>query len=51
MLTMVEAYIIREEKMTMCFDSPVSIETYSNHPTRKEFHERWDDSDRGAMGK
>lgn len=33
MLTMVEPYMILEEKLTTHFENPVSIESHSNHPT------------------
>lgn len=51
LLTMVEPYMLIDEKLTMHFDNPVSSESHSNHPTGKESHRCRDESDRGIMGK
>lgn len=51
MLTMVEPYMILEEKITTYFDNHASIESHFNRLIGKESHWRRDDSDWGMLRK
>lgn len=51
MLTMVEPYVILEEKLYMRFDNPASADFHSSRPIGKESHRHWDGPNRGMLGK
>lgn len=45
MLTMVEPFMMLEEKLTTCFDNPVYKEPHSGHLYGEESHRCQDDFD------
>lgn len=51
MLTMVEAYMVLEEKLTTYFNNLASIKSHSNLSVGKESHWRRDDSNRIMLEK
>lgn len=51
MSTMVEPYMLPEEKLTTRFDNLASSESHSNHPTKKDYHWHRDDSDWDMLDK
>lgn len=49
-LNLAQAYITLEEKLITCFDNPTStINTTSNHPSRKESHRRKEETEKGDV--
>lgn len=51
MLTMVEPFMILEEKLTTRFNNPASTKSHLNFTTMNESHQHWDNSNRGMLGK
>lgn len=50
MLTMVEPYMILEEKLSTRFDNPASTSSHSIFLVGKKSHQRLDDPNRGMIG-
>lgn len=49
MITMVESFMVLEEKLNTCFDNPTSVEAHSSRSAEKKSYRCRDESDRGMQ--